>query len=353
MTTHLMDPPSIDIDTVPVALMTLDRKRRIEAMNTKAEAIFGLSRRTGRGKRLSEVLYHDCQLFDLIDRASETFREVSSPALILQGPAIKNQSAWQAAVTLTNEGGYALALSQNGVADLSDIDTAGLAAFGRILGHEVKNPLAGLSGATQLLLRGAREDQKELLDLILSESARIARLVDKMSAFELFSAPETVPCNVHKILEQAVKSEELAFGKSVKFERNFDPSLPDILADGDHLHEAFQNIIRNAAEAVRDYTAGDTVNVSTRFSLDGPNARIGTKQGGRFVKVAITDNGSGISKADQKRIFEMFQTTKPNGSGLGLTVASQVINSHAGHLSVTSQPGRTVFKIYLPIAKVS
>ena len=350
--TQILDKHSaLDADNMPVALLQLDRKRRIQAMNSRAEALFGFSRQAGQGKRLSDVLYHDCALFDLADRAAETYGQISVSSLKLQGPGVKQQEGLHASVAVTGDGGFAIVLTQNAIGDVSEVDTAGLAAFGRILGHEVKNPLAGLSGAAQLLLREADQDQVELLELILAESERIHRLIDKFSAFELFSAPRQLPCNVHQILEQVIRSEEVAFEKRVKFERNFDPSLPDILADGDHLHEAFQNIVRNAAEAVRDHTAGDTVTISTRFSLDHRNIGRDGNVGQRALKVSISDNGPGISKLDQKSIFEMFQTTKPNGSGLGLTVASQVLTAHGGHITLDSRNGLTVFNLYLPIAK--
>ena len=353
MTQILEKFPAIDMDSMPVGLLQLDKRRRILSMNSRAESLFGASRQTAQGKRLSDFLYHDCVLFDLVDRAAETYAQVSVPSLSLHGPNIKQQGGLHASVDVASEGGFAIALSQNAVSDASEIDTTGLAAFGRILGHEVKNPLAGLSGAAQLLLRNADQDQVELLELILSESGRIHRLIDKLSAFELFSAPQRQPCNVHQILEQVIRSEEIAFDKRVTFERNFDPSLPEVLADGDHLHEAFQNIIRNAAEAVRGHSAGDTVSITTRFSLNRRNVGGDREASLRSLKVSIADNGPGISKIDQKHIFEMFQTTKPNGSGLGLTVASQVIAAHDGQITLDSRPGRTVFNLYLPIAKAN
>lgn len=352
MPDHAKDRSGLDMDNMPVALLRLDKRRQIQAMNLEAENLFGISRKSGIGKRLSDLLYHDCTLFELIDRADETASHVSAASLALQGPVLQNQGTLHVSVNIVSDGGFAVALSHNASAETNEVDTAGLAAFGRILGHEVKNPLAGLSGATQLLLRKAREDQVELLELILAESARITRLVDKLSAFELFSSPRRQPCNVHQILEQVIRSEQMAFGRRVTFERNFDPSLPDILADGDHLHEAFQNIIRNAAEAVSEHILDHKVHISTRFSLDRRNVSHG-EEASRFIKVTISDNGSGISPEHQKKIFEMFQTTKPHGSGLGLTVAGQVISAHEGRIDVQSQPGHTAFNIFLPLAKVA
>lgn len=347
----MLHEPGLDTDLSPVALIELDAIRRVQVMNTGAESIIGQSRRAGSGRKLSELLYHDCALFDLIDRAEETQSAVSAGDIILEGPALPSRSAQHASVTIKPGGGFSIALIQTASGGTPGNAPQGLAAFGRILGHEVKNPLAGVSGAAQLLLRNAREDQTELLDLILAESRRIARLVDKLSAFELFSAPRRLPSNVHQILDQVVRAEEIAFGGTVRFVRSFDPSLPDIMVDADHLHEALQNIIRNAGEAIRDSGIGGVVTVSTRFSLDRRISRDKEAGAGRSLLIKISDNGPGINPADQKRIFDMFKTTKPRGSGLGLTVAGQVVRAHDGMLHLESTPGDTRFYIYLPMAR--
>ena len=344
---------TLDYDAMPVALVQLDAQRCIFMMNASAESLLGFSRDAGAGKKISDIVYHDSGLIELLDKAEMGFGQVSATGVHLHGPMFKPLAPFQISITQTSDKGFAIVFNPYPAGIGPEVNTAVLATFSRILGHEVKNPLAGLSGATQLLLRRAREDQKELLELILSESGRITRLVDKLSAFELFSKPRLLPCNVHQILEQVIKVEEAAFGKSVAFKRNFDPSLPDIRVDADHMHEALQNIVRNAAEAVRDYARGDTVSVSTRFSMDHRNIRSGHQDAVRSIKVSIEDNGPGITKEDQKTIFEMFRTSKANGSGLGLTIANQIIEAHAGQIEITSHPGNTVFYIYLPIAKVS
>ena len=340
---------ALDIDQMPVALLQINMRRKIVGMNSAAESVLGISRQAARERKLSELLYHDCALFDLVDKAEETQSKVSAFAVQLNGPGFGRPKEQYASVSLTPENDFSIALLNASASDQNNAEIAGLAAFGRILGHEVKNPLAGISGATQLLLRQARPDQNELLDLVLSETERITRLVDKLSAFELFSAPRRISCNIHQVLDQVIRAEDVAFEGSVRFKRNFDPSLPNLLADADHLHEAFQNIVRNAAEAIRMSSTGGTIHVNTRFALDRGIDRLGKQGFMRSLKVVIADDGPGISRKDCMRIFDMFQTTKSNGSGLGLTVASQVIAAHDGTIKLDSQPGDTRFSIYLPI----
>ncbi len=349
-TVDLQSMPAIDPDLAPMALITLSRKRAIEAMNLGAEKLMGLSRNTARGRRLSQLIYHDNPLFDLLDTAEETSRQVVSDGLRIKGPAL-DQEIVHICVDATPDGGFVLALSAGKLPDTKDAEAGGLAAFGKILGHEVKNPLAGISGAAQLLLRTANAEQSELLELVVSESGRIARLVDQLSAFELFSAPYRLPCNVHQILNRVLQAEEAAFGSSVSIERNFDPSLPDIYADSDHMHEAFQNIIRNGIEAMRETGQGGQISVATRFALSRQQPRAGEKVGQRSVQVSITDTGPGIPADQQVRIFDMFKTTKASGSGLGLTIANQIVRAHDGAIELDSRPGRTRFTLFIPIAR--
>ena len=152
-----------------------------------------------------------------------------------------------------------------------------------------------------------------------------------------------------------MRSEELAFQGAVRFNRNFDPSLPDIYADADHVHEVFQNLIRNAHEALSTdaQQADKSISISTRFSLDRKSATPGKSGDARFVKVSIEDNGPGIRPEVKGKIFEVFHSSKPNGGGLGLAIAKQIIKAHDGFITVHSEPGQTVFSVFLPVASVS
>ena len=339
----------MDADLAPVALIVLTRKRSIAQMNLAAEKLIGLSRNVAGGRRLSQLVYHDNPLFDVLDAVEETGQQVVTGSLRLMGPSLDERLV-HVSVDLTAEGGFVLALSGGTLPDTGQAEAGGLAAFGKILGHEVKNPLAGISGAAQLLLRSATEDQAELLDLVVSESNRIARLVDQLSAFELFSSPYRLPCNVHQILDRVLQAEEAAFGSAVHIERNFDPSLPDIFVDSDHIHEAFQNIVRNSIEAVREHGATGQIIVETRFALNRQKSKTGDKTSQRSVRVSITDTGPGIPTDQQERIFDMFKTTKASGSGLGLTIANQIIRAHDGAIELDSRPGHTCFSLFIPIA---
>lgn len=349
MTTLTGVRPSGLADLSPVALLHIDPRRRIANVNPAAEDMFKLSRRALVGRPLSEVIYHDSPLFELIDRAERDPAEIAAPATPVSGPSMQQRCVCDIRLRTVDAGGFILALSESPTRDSGE-GIAGAAGFGRILGHEVKNPLAGIIGAAQLLERQGQAGQAELLDIIKDEARRIERLVNRLSAFELFSAPRMQSCNVHALLDKVVASERAAVGTRVEFRREFDPSLPDISGDPDHLQQAFQNIVRNAAEAASEGGGRGEVVIRTAYAagLSMRQARLGPGLR-RAMLISIEDNGAGIPRERQATIFDVFQSTKSGGRGLGLSVVSEVVTAHGGHIRVDSQPGATRFTVLLPL----
>lgn len=345
----VMNAPSRLGDLSPVALMHLDARRRIVDANIAAETLLKHSRRSLSGRPLSEVIYHHSPLFELIDRAQNEAGDVSAPKLPLAGPGLPGRLAANVTVRLLDEGDFILALTNSPVRDGADA-AAGVAAFGRILGHEVKNPLAGIVGAAQLLERQNHAGQDELLGIITSEARRIERLINRLSAFELFSAPRMKLFNIHALLDRVISSERAAMGSRVQLRRDFDPSLPDVIGDEDHLQQAFQNIVRNACEAAFDGAGRGEVGIRTAYAagLALKQARLGPELR-RAILVSVEDNGAGIPRERQSTMFELFQSSKSGARGLGLSVVSEVVAAHGGQIRVDSEPGATRFTVLLPL----
>lgn len=335
----------------PFALMQVDERRRVRGANPEAQTILGQSERTMLRKPLSEVVFHDSVLFDLIDRCLKLDGDVTAHGVGLNGPAFSRNVDVDIRLRSTGDGGVVIAIMPHAGRDIVD-NPANVAAFGRILGHEVKNPLAGISGAAQLLLRRAPEDQKPMLNIIQSETKRIERLISRLSAFELFSSPRYARFNIHALLDRVIAAEEVAHGGHVEIKRLYDPSLPEIEGDEDHLHEAVQNIIRNAAEAALSGEQAAQINVVTAFETAFAIAGAGLDSRPiRAIRVTIEDNGAGITPEKRERIFDLFSSTKSGGRGLGLNVVNEIVTAHQGRLKVDSIPGRTRFSVYLPIKK--
>jgi len=340
-------------EMAPIALLRIDARRRISRVNAAAEALLQASRRALVDRPLSEIIFHDSPLFELIDRAAREPAEITAPSTPLSGPSIAARAVCDVRVRCIEGGDFVIVLNEAPARDPAE-GIAGAAGFGRILGHEVKNPLAGIIGAAQLLERHGVAGQSELLDIIKDEARRIERLVNRLSAFELFSAPRMQPCNVHVLLDKVIASERAAIGPKIDFRREFDPSLPDIEADPDHLQQAFQNIVRNAAEAALvDGRRGEVI-IRTAYAagLAMRQARLGSGLR-RAMLISIEDNGHGIPRERQATIFEVFQSSKSGGRGLGLSVVSEVVSAHGGQIRVDSRPGSTRFSVLLPIVEAN
>lgn len=340
------------VGLAPFALLGLDERCRVIAANPEAQSFLGHSERAMYRKPLSEILFHDSPVFGLIDKANSLQGIVSAHSVPLSGPNLRRSRLLDLRLRPVHDGGLVIGMTEASDQSVVNNNPAGVAAFGRILGHEVKNPLAGISGAAQLLARNARDDQNSMIEIIQSESRRIERLVSRLSAFELFSAPALQLSNIHEVLDRVIAAEEAAHGGSIVIERLYDPSLPEIMADQDHLHEAIQNILRNAVEATRAYTQNPLIQVETAFETSFGIARSDSSKAlGRAIRITVEDNGPGVPPEKKSRMFDMFMSSKSGGRGLGLSVVNEIVSAHNGRIKVDSKPGLTRFSIFIPLPR--
>ena len=341
------------VGLAPFALLGLDNRRRVSAANPEAQSFLGHSERAMFRKPLSEILFHDSPVFGLIDKALELQGDVTAHAVPINGPSLGRQRVLDLRLRPLEDGGLVIGMTEASQTQVVNNNPAGVAAFGRILGHEVKNPLAGISGAAQLLSRNARDDQSAMIEIIQSETRRIERLVSRLSAFELFSAPAKEELNIHELLDRVIAAEEAAHRGKVSIVRLYDPSLPTLMADQDHLHEAVQNILRNAVEATLAHTQSPQIQIETAFETSFAIARKdGTQKLGRAIRVTVEDNGPGVPPERKARMFDMFMSSKSGGRGLGLSVVNEIVSAHSGRIKVDSKPGLTRFSIFLPLPRV-
>lgn len=232
------------------------------------------------------------------------------------------------------------------------LSTSARSAIGMadMLAHEIKNPLAGITGAAQLLSMNLEPGDQELTDLIVAESRRIVTLLEKVEQFGHAGVPERQAVNVHDLLDRARKSAAVGFAATMRFVEDFDPSLPPTFADGDQLLQVFLNLLKNAAEAAGP--SGGTITLRTFYDL---SLRLRRKDGsGRALplQVEVIDDGPGLPPEIAADVFEPFVSGRQNGSGLGLALCSKIIAEHEGWINVDAVPGRTVFRMSLPVAPV-
>jgi two-component system nitrogen regulation sensor histidine kinase GlnL len=229
-----------------------------------------------------------------------------------------------------------------------------LAFFGRIaagVAHEVKNPLGGIRGAGELLsLRAEDAKTREIADLIVRESTRIANLVDDFMVFARGDRLRLEATNLHLILDQVLdllNHDPLSSHCSV--ERAYDPSIPELLADADRLTQVFLNLTRNALQAMED--GGRRLTITTGVTLDH---RVPTESGRLVPTVAvwITDTGSGMGEEELSQATTPFYTRRSEGTGLGLSVAEYWVSQHGGTLHIDSTPGQgTTVRVSLPLRR--
>ncbi len=217
-----------------------------------------------------------------------------------------------------------------------------------MLAHEIKNPLAGITGAAQLLSMNLKPEDQELTDLIVEESRRIVQLLDQVEQFGNLRPPDRAAVNIHDLLDRARKSASVGFAANMTIEDDFDPSLPPVFVDADQILQVISNLLKNASEAAGP--KGGTIRLRTYFDV-GIQLRRRDGSGNRLpLQLEIIDDGPGFPPDLINDAFEPFISGKENGTGLGLALVSKIINEHDGWIDVDSVPGKTVFRISLPIA---
>lgn len=217
-----------------------------------------------------------------------------------------------------------------------------VSGMGRMIAHELKNPLAGIKGAAQLLRDDVEgEEGQSLIDLIGSEIDRIRRLADRMETLGDQDPANADRVNIHEILRRARRVIQSANPKLIFTER-YDPSLPHANGDADTLMQALLNLIKNAAEAVEPLGDKGEIILETSF-------RRGVSRAARHlpIEIRIIDNGLGVAEHIMDQLFQPFVTTKPDGQGLGLSLVSKVAAAHGGIVEVKSRPGETKFSLLL------
>jgi two-component system nitrogen regulation sensor histidine kinase GlnL len=218
----------------------------------------------------------------------------------------------------------------------------------RNLAHEIKNPLGGLRGSAQLLESELeRPELREYTQVIIKEADRLQALLDQLLTPQ--RAASLAPVNIHEVLER-VRSLVLAeFPKGIAIERDYDPSVPDLVGDREQLIQAVLNVVRNAAQALHSEAnrrRGGTIKLRTR------PARQATITGRRHklaLELQVMDDGPGVPEGIRDRIFNPLVSGREGGSGLGLALAQTYVQNHGGTLECDSRPGRTVFTLLLPL----
>ncbi len=214
----------------------------------------------------------------------------------------------------------------------------------RQLAHEIKNPLGGLRGAAQLLERELPDEAlKEYTHVIIGEADRLAALVDSIAGPA--RVPEKTLLNVHEICEHVYRLLRAEAPAEVLIERDYDPSLPLATLDRHQLIQALLNVARNALQAL---AGRGRIVLRTRASS---NVSIGSARHRLVASVQVQDDGPGVPPHLDTSLFYPLVTGRPDGTGLGLAVAQELVSRNGGLIEFDSEPGRTVFTLLLPLGE--
>jgi len=327
----------------------LDTDGCVAFMNPAAEALLGISARLATGYPLDKLRPGMGELSDLVARAIEAgqgyARDISiwSPDREVLEISVRATPAESFADSIMVE------LTDATQRHQMDRETQLIAQHGvsrqmiRQLAHEIRNPLGGLRGAAQLLERELPSPElKEFTQVIIGEADRLAGLMNNLLG--PVEPPKKLELNVHEMLEHvAALIQSEAHDHDLTVSRDYDPSLPDLLLDRDQMIQAILNIARNAMQHL---PAGGELTFRTRALT---NLMLGKKQHRLVASIEIEDNGPGVPEDIRDTLFYPLVSGRSGGSGLGLPLAQDLVSRHHGLIEFTSEPGRTVFMLRLPV----
>ena len=341
---------------LPMPVIVVGPHQQIVFVNPAAEQFFDMGAGLLLKQKLSDLIPFGSPLFQLIGQALERRASVGERVVDLSTPRHGERVADLIVTPLPEPEGTAIVmLQERSLAQRIDRQllhrgaVRSMHGMAAVLAHEIKNPLAGIRGAAQLIEEHLPANERDLTQLICAEADRIRALIDRMESFGDTRSFSRVPVNIHEVLDRVRRVAETSFAKNVSFIENFDPSLPRVLGDRDQLIQVFMNLVRNAADALPQ--AGGEIKLTTGYR---PGVRFGAAVAGERLslplEMTVRDNGVGVPADLLPYIFDPFVTTKRGGSGLGLALVAKIIGDHGGVIECDSVPRRTVFRILLPKA---
>lgn len=340
---------------LPQPTLLIDAEDRFRAANPAAELFLSVSASVLAGKRLADFLPPGSRVEVLTAEVRRGALSISEYDLDLhwrdQPPRMVDALA---AALPEREGWLILQFHPRAIAEKMDRSLAhrgaarSISGLAAALAHEIRNPLAAISGAAQLVEMSLTDpSEAELAQLIQEEARRIRALVDRMENFTDHRPLNRKAVNLHQVLDLTRRAAEAGFGRGVKFVLDFDPSLPAAPGDSDQLVQVFQNLVKNAAEA-----AGPSGTITLKTSYRAGlrlTGRDGRSRESLPLEICVVDDGPGVPEDLAPHVFEPFVTSKGAGVGLGLALVSKIVADHGGLIECDSRPGRTIFRVLLPV----
>ena len=322
--------------------------------NSALEDILGTSRRLLAGTSFAEVFVEPTQLQNALDGARDNAFAALRYDAMLKRPGhdsmpvhviiTRTEAADETIVEMVPQEQQTRQDREERLAEQAQTNKELI----RNLAHEIKNPLGGIRGAAQLLeMEMESPELNEYTQVIIHEADRLQSLVDRLLAPH--RRPHMVgDVNIHEVCER-VRSLVLAeFPKGLRVQRDYDISIPEFRGDREQLIQTVLNIAHNACQALSERIAGGDAHLSFRTRVMR-QVTFGKQRYRLALELHVIDNGPGVPDSIKDRIFYPLVSGREGGSGLGLTLAQTFVQQHHGLIEVDSVPGRTDFKILIPL----
>jgi PAS domain S-box-containing protein len=349
-------------DSLVEGLFLFDTQGRLVRINPSGERILGRSWKSVANENAEDIFSGNQELGEMVRASLRENRAVVHSGLTMPGAEGKTIDLSVSVSPIQEADGTVVgaALLVRDQTILKDIDRAfrradQLATFGVLnlgMAHEIKNPLGGIKGATQLLGSELEPDSPimEYCDVILREVERIDGLLETLLAAVPREELRSSEINIHEVLDEVVNLLELSEeAVSLTFLRLYDPSLPTLHGDRNGLLQVFLNLLKNAVEAS---APGGEITIRTQVPVGGPVGTSGALRSGArggFLEIVVTDEGEGFDP-DIKEYTTPFVTTKSKGVGLGLAISEQIVHNHGGSLFLDNRAGGgAIVRVYLPL----
>lgn len=338
------------LEHLNTTVLTVDRDLRLTSINSAGEVLFAASAQQLRGQAMAELLPQNWLLVDEMTRAVTSNQPFTEHGLriVLSGgreflvdcvvtPLMEQNTTSELLVEWAPVDRLLRLTREETMHD----QHAASRALIRGLAHEIKNPLGGLRGAAQLLERELHTAAlKEYTRIIIHEADRLRNLVDRMIGPT--KPMQRLPVNIHQVFEH-VRSLILAeIPEGIRILRDYDTSLPELTGDSEQLIQAVLNMARNAVQAMNNRgTIRFRSRIERQFTIGQVRHRL-------VLRAEIEDDGPGIPEELKETLFYPLVTSRAGGSGLGLSIARDIVLQHGGQIECESRPKQTIFRLYLP-----
>lgn len=338
------------LNNLATAAMLLDKDLKIGYLNPASEMLFEMGRRKALGTPFQNLVSAPDSLINNMRLSFNTERQFSQHEVSIElgkkktitvdcmmNPLMESNNISELLVEFVQIDGHLKLAQESRLVEQQNTSNALL----RGLSHEIKNPLGGLRGAAQLLEKQlSNKDLKEYTKVIIGEADRLKNLVNRMLSPSIPLKKKLF--NIHEVVER-VRALVKAQNKHINIHRDYDPSIPEIVADPEQLIQVLLNLACNSAEALDGQ--GDIVlrtRAMRQFTISKTRHKL-------VVAIEIIDNGPGVPEDIKDKIFFPMITGRVEGTGLGLSIAQSIVNHHGGLIDCISEPGHTVFQIFLPL----